>query len=62
MKPIAQETQLVEIRNSAQLAWNNKDYSTIISLYEPFESVISEAEKKKLNLARKRVSEYKGSA
>ena len=49
------ERQLVGIRSEAQLAWQKKDYSALVALYEPVESIISEVEKKKLNLARRRV-------
>lgn len=47
------KTKLNRIRGDAQKAWQSKDYSKVIALYKPFETIISEAEKKKLTFAQK---------
>ncbi|WP_353666536.1 hypothetical protein [Marinomonas sp. THO17] len=45
--------KLEGVRREAQMAWQDKDYAKVVSLYKPVESIITEAEKKKLSFAEK---------
>lgn len=49
------ETNLAHIRREAQIAWKNRDYPKVASLYKPVENAISELERKKLVFAQKQM-------
>jgi len=51
-----QEEKVSSIRKDAQVAWESKDYRAVISLFESFESMLTDTEKKKLEYAKKQLS------
>jgi hypothetical protein len=46
------ELKLKHIRKEADKAWRNKDYATVIELYEPIQGDLKSSELKKLGYAR----------
>jgi hypothetical protein len=49
------KNKLIRIRQEAQSAWKNKDYSRVVDLYRRVENIISESERKKLTFAEKHI-------
>ncbi len=46
------ETQLEQVRKKLQVAWQLKDYRSVVELLEPFVDYLSESESKKLKYAK----------
>lgn len=47
------EQELKQAKKAASIAWENKDYSKFIEIFEPVINALSPSEKKKLEYARK---------
>lgn len=47
------EQELKQAKKAASVAWENKDYSKFIEIFEPVVNALSPSEKKKLEYARK---------
>lgn len=50
---LASEQGLNDIRRRADIAWNDRNYDQLITLYSPIEKMLSPSEKMKLGYARK---------
>lgn len=55
VKAWQQEEKSSQVRKEAQIAWDNKDYSAVIKLYESVYGLLTPAEKKKLSIAKKQL-------
>ena len=47
------EQEFKQVKKSASVAWDNKDYSKFIEILDPFTNTLSPSEKKKLEYAHK---------
>ena len=51
-----QQEKANRISKEALSAWNRKDYSTVVSLYETIKDMLTETENRKLDYAKKTAS------
>ncbi len=56
-KEAMQLQKLREIEETARQAWTNHDFDLVISIYEPIEEHLDAVQKKRLHLAKRKVSE-----